>query len=241
MKIFLAGCCSYLNKVQDNNIFILESFYYIRGSRMEFLKKCGDFLLDSGAFTYMTNSNKNENWDLYIEEYANFINKFDIKHFFELDIDSIVGLKEVERLREKLETLTGKKCIPVWHKSRGKEYFLRMCEKYKYVAIGGIVSKEIKESEYHYLKWLVNEASKRGAKVHGLGFTNTKWLKSIQFYSVDSTSYASGNRFGIYYLFINGEVVRQKIKNKRVKNGKGLNLHNFKEWVKFQKYALKNM
>lgn len=208
---------------------------------MEFLKKCGDFLLDSGAFTYMTNSEKKENWDLYIEEYANFINKYDIKHFFELDIDVIVGLKEVERLREKLETLTGKKCIPVWHKSRGKEYFLRMCEKYKYVAIGGIVTKEIKKIEYHYLKWFVNEAKKRGTKVHGLGFTNTKWLKNIQFYSVDSTSYASGTRFGTYYLFMNGDIIQQKISNKRVKDGKSLNIHNFLEWVKFQKYAIKNM
>ncbi len=208
---------------------------------MEFLKKCGDFLLDSGAFTYMTNSGKVENWDLYIEEYANFINKHDIKHFFELDIDCIVGIKEVERLRDKLETLTGKKCIPVWHKSRGKEYFLRMCEKYQYVAIGGIVSREIKKNEYHYLKWFIREAEKRGTKVHGLGFTNTKWLKNIHFYSVDSTSYASGTRFGTYYLFKHGEITQQKITNKRVKDGKNLNLHNFKEWVKFQKYAIKNL
>ena len=208
---------------------------------MEFLKKCGDFLLDSGAFTYMTNSGKNEDWDSYIEEYASFINKYDIKHFFELVIDVTVGLKEVERLREKLEILTGKKCIPVWHKSRGKEYFLNMCEKYEYVAIGGIVSKEIKRTEYHYLRWFVNEAKKRGTKIHGLGFTNMKWLRDIKFDSVDSTNYASGTRFGSCYLFSKGRMIQQNTDNKRVKNGRGLNLHNFLEWVKFQRYAVNNM
>lgn len=34
------------------------------------------------------------NWDEYVEEYAEFIIKYDIKLFFELDIDAIVGLKK---------------------------------------------------------------------------------------------------------------------------------------------------
>lgn len=42
-------------------------------------------------------------WDAYVSGYADFINRFDVKLFFELDIDNVVGLAEVERLRHKLE------------------------------------------------------------------------------------------------------------------------------------------
>ena len=53
----------------------------------------------------------NVDWDEYIESYAEFINNHNIKLFMELDIDSVVGIKEVERLRNKLERLTNKQCI----------------------------------------------------------------------------------------------------------------------------------
>lgn len=194
-------------------------------------------MLDSGAFTFMNKKQGDINWDDYIIEYAKFINKYDIKLFFELDIDSIVGIKEVERLRNKLEQLTNKKCIPVWHKSRGKDYWLKMVKEYDYVAIGGIVTKEIKQNEYPFFNWLLQEAKKENCKVHGLGFTNMVGLTKYPFYSVDSTAWVSGNRFGLVYIF-NGKTMIKQLKKtgQRIKNNETA-LHNFSEWVKFQKYA----
>lgn len=128
------------------NLNILESFYYLRKHEkfMDLVGHFGSFLLDSGAYTFMAGSHKGAiDWDEYVESYAKFINKYDVRLFFELDIDSVVGLEEVERLRAKLEAMTNKKPIPVWHKNRGKEYFIKMCEEYPYVALGGIVTKEI--------------------------------------------------------------------------------------------------
>ena len=60
------------------------------------------FLLDSGAFTFMNNS-KSVDFDLYLDKYIDFIIEKNIKYFFELDIDSIVGYKKVLQLRERLE------------------------------------------------------------------------------------------------------------------------------------------
>lgn len=237
MKIFLAGSgWDIWLKENFYDFNYLESFYYISKKAVHFISKYNDFLLDSGAFTFMNNSENNTNWDEYVERYADFINKHDIKHFFELDIDVIVGINEVERLRSKLERLTNKKSIPVWHKSRGKDYWLKMVKDYDYVAIGGIVTKEIKPSEYKYFTWLLNEAKKENCKVHGLGFTNLKGLKKYPFYSVDSTSWLSGNRFGAVFYF-DGKTLqkinkkeRQRVKTKKVKK------NNFYEWVKFSKY-----
>ena len=160
-----------------------------------------DFLLDSGAFTYLNGSKGKVNWEKYIEEYAVFINKHKIDLFIELDIDSVIGLNEVERLRYKLENITNKKCIPVWHKSRGLDYWKKMCKEYEYVAIGGIVTKEIKPAEYDVFLPLLKIAKENNCKVHGLGFTNMKGLEKYKFYSVDSTAWLYGNRGGFLYRF----------------------------------------
>lgn len=241
MKIFLAGIESSGKLIKtEKPSLVLFSFASVNNFCVEYIrsKECKDYLLDSGAFTFM-NSNKTTNWQAYIDSYIDFINKNDIKHFFELDIDSIVGYEKVKQIRKYIEQKTGKKCIPVWHKSRGKEEFIKMCGEYDYVAIGGIVTKEIKKTEYKFFKWFITEAHKRGCKIHGLGFTPTKSLSEYKFDSVDSTNWLSGARFGSLYYF-NGRYIQSKnFENKRAK--KEISVHNLREWIKFQKYADKNL
>lgn len=221
---------------------ILQSFYYCN----EFTEKViipqfKSFMLDSGAFTFFSSGGVAD-WDAYIKKYADFINRNNVKLFFELDIDSLIGYEKVLYYRKKLEDMTGKACIPVWHKSRGKDEFLKMCETYSYVAIGGIVSKEIVQKEYPIFTYLIKEAHKRNAKIHGLGFTNLKGLTKYRFDSVDSTSWVSGNRFGSIYTF-NGKtmVKHDKKQGQRLADSKAVAVHNFTEWVKFAKYAEKNL
>ena len=237
MKVFLAGSGDVSIKANFFDFYRLESFFYITEKDKTLIHKYKDFLLDSGAFTFMNNSKGNINWDEYIEKYANFINQYNVKYFFELDIDSIVGIKEVERLRYKLEKLTNKQSIPVWHKSRGKDYWLRMVKDYDYVSIGGIVTKEIKPSEYHFFPWFLNEAKKQDCKVHALGFTSLKGLERYSFYSVDSTTWLSGGRFGEIHSFDGRTIERNRAKEGyRAKPNKA-SRHNFFEWIKFCKYA----
>lgn len=228
-----------------NNVNILESYYYIRDNK-EFPRLISsgivNFLLDSGAFTFMSNTIVDINWDNYIEEYAEFINKWDIKHFFELDIDSIVGIQEVERLRRKLEYLTQKKCIPVWHKQRGKDYFIKMCQEYSYVAIGGIVTQEIPIDKYEKLfPWFIKTAHLNGTKIHGLGYTRISNLKKYHFDSVDSTAWLYGNRGGFVYNFNPKKIEMEKVYKKSRLKSKEAAMHNFLEWVKFSKYAEKKL
>lgn len=249
MKIYLAGengkksILSKMNELEVKKINILESYYYLRNNEdfARLHKRFGSFLLDSGAFTFLSQNTKNRiDWDKYIEEYAKFINKFDIELFFELDIDSIVGIKEVERLRDKLEFLTHKKPIPVWHINRGKEYFEWMCKNYPYVALGGVVIKEIPIEKYEKLfPWFINEAHKNNSKIHCLGYTRVENLKYFHFDSVDSTAWIYGNRGGYLYHFdIKNQAMAQikKPQNTRLKS-REVALHNFCEWIKLVKYA----
>lgn len=245
LNIFLAGNEGNRKdrfKIRTHDLKILESFYYLKSQEWMFplIKEFKNFLLDSGAFTFMNQSKNHDiDWDAYIEEYADFINKLDIDLFFELDIDSVVGIDEVERLRHKLEKLTGKKAIPVWHVSRGHAYWLKMIKEYDYVAIGGIVTKEIRPKQYPIFTQLIKEAHIENCKVHGLGFTNLNGLKKYRFDSVDSTSWLSGNRFGAVYKFNGSTMIKiDKKAGQRVKN-KATAINNFVEWVKFSQYAEK--
>ena len=228
-----------LSPTGANQFCVLESFYYTSADDIlipliPYFKK---FMLDSGAFSFMQGNGGKPNFDEYLERYITFINQNKVDLFFELDIDSVVGYEKVKEYRRRLEKGTGKQCIPVWHKSRGKQEFLKMCEEYSYVAIGGIVSKEITPQEYKYFPWFINEAHKRNAKIHGLGFTNTASLSKYHFDSVDSSSWTTGNRFGAIYKFDGKKLLKiDRPPGTRVKH-KETAVNNFVEWVKFANWA----
>lgn len=136
--------------------YILESFYYVKPWQLQKIHEWDMFLLDSGAFTFLSSQKGNSvDWKEYVKNYADFIIKNKIENFFELDIDPVIGYDNVLKIRRYLENRTGKKCIPVWHRSRGKEDFLRMCDEYDYVAVGGIVSREILPKEYNIFTYLI--------------------------------------------------------------------------------------
>lgn len=232
----------YKTAIKQHRPYILESFYYADDTTEKLLPYFGDFLLDSGAFTFMQSSKSHVNWDEYIERYASFINRNNIEKFFELDIDSVVGYDKVLKYRKRLEKLTNKSVIPVWHKSRGIDEYKRMCDEYDYVAIGGIVAKEIKPEQYGAFPMLIAEAHRRKAKIHGLGFTSLEWLPKCRFDSVDSTAWTTGNRFGFIYQFNGKTMVKHDCpKGKRLADSKRVAEINYLEWIKFQKYAEKNL
>lgn len=241
MDLYLAGKHEVKNgnacKTWEN-LKILESYYYASKNKnfARLVKTSTKILLDSGAFTFIK-KRTNIDWDYYLKEYAEFINKHDIKLFFELDIDPIVGLAKVEKMTAKLEELTNKKPIPVWHKNRGKEYYLQMCKNYPYIALGGIALKEIPRKQFETLfPWFITTAHKYGCKLHGLGYTGN--LHLYKFDSVDSSAWLHGNLGGYLYNFNPSTKKIEQIKKEgyRVKTFMTA-LHNFNEWVKYSKYA----
>ena len=246
MKVYLAGhwpwAESGLYDLEINQkICILESFYYIKDWMLPYIQNYWDFMLDSGAFTFMMNTNKKLNWVEYLESYAHFIRDNKIGKFFELDIDSIVGYKKVLEYRDRLEQIVGSPCIPVWHRSRGKDEFLKLVNDYEYISIGGIAIRHIEKKEFKFFKWFIDVAHAHSCKIHGLGYSSIPGLKKYNFDSVDSTSWLYGNRGGFLYQFKNNDLVKlYPPKGTRVK-GREVALHNFREWIKFQRWADVNL
>lgn len=254
MNVFLAATMNWQKKIEPygvlpdlRSIYLLESFFYMRSKKDTDFSWCVNsdkFLLDSGAFTFMSNSKVKADWDKYVEDYADFINKYNVKYFFELDVDSVAGLKKVEQIRERLESLTGKKPIPVWHLSRGKQYYEWMCKNYPYVAFGGIITDGLASKTLEkYFPWFISTAHKNGAKIHALGYTSIR-LKGFHFDSVDSSSWLVGNQVGKYFKFdASKQEIRQvpRPEGTKIRDYKELAAYNFNEWVKFQRYAETNL
>lgn len=244
MKLFLAESGwlweAYFPAEHFAHAYILQSFYYAdEFTEKVIIPNAKDFLLDSGAFSFMEGAVAVD-WDEYVERYASFIKRNRVEKFFELDIDSVVGYEEVLRLREKLEKLTGRQCIPVWHNSRGKDEYIRHVQEYPYVAVGGLVSGkgEYRRQLWRFFPWFIRTAHENKAKLHALGFTSLDGIKRFHFDSVDSTAWTTGNRFGYVYHFNGSTMTKTDVpKGHRLADAKRVALHNFCEWKKFQDYA----
>lgn len=250
MDVYLAAAAScnshvLLDRNDYSDLYLLESFWYSDNATVKkYIPLLGKFLLDSGAFTFVANNKDTIDWNSYVDKYADFIKGNKVSLFFELDIDKIVGYENVLRLRRRLEVRSGRQCIPVWHKSRGKQAFIDMCKEYPYVSIGGLVgsggagAKAYVSSLQRYFPWFIDQAHEDGAKIHALGFTDFTGLRKYHFDSVDSASWTSGHRFGSVCRFKDGAITHMsKAKGLRMADWKSISKHNFNEWVKFQRYA----
>lgn len=253
MDMYLAGEHETKNGAHalSEGVMILESYIYAKDNKhiRRLIPTFKHFLLDSGAFTFMMQARKESvviNWEKYIDQYVEFIKEYDVSLFFELDIDAIVGIKVTEKLRSRLERMTGTRSIPVWHRSRGLDYWRGMCRDYDYVSFSASGKNQssnwVRTPEgVKAMKALIDIAHENNAKVHALGYTNLKTIKRLGMDSVDSTSWIMGNRGGFLYFFTGSDIVKKtKPPGTRLK-AKEVAIHNFFEWVKFQRYAEANL
>jgi hypothetical protein len=254
MDVYLAAATSFNQHVLAGRkdlkqLYLLESFVNCSSGKVEkYIPAVGKFLLDSGAFTFISaKKGQKIDWLTYVDQYADFIKENNVRLFFELDVDKLVGYDAVLKLRQRLEARVGRQSIPVWHKTRGRQAFVDMCRDYQYVSIGGLVGGGESAGAYakhlcKFFPWFIDTAHENSAKIHALGFTDFEGLKKYHFDSVDSSSWTSGHRFGGLTQF-NGEKVLPipKGKNQKMIDWKNIATHNFNEWVKFQQYAKENL
>lgn len=97
---------------------------------------------------------------------------------------------------------------------------------------------------HKYVPWFIDKAPENDCRIHGLGFTKTTILENYAFDSVDSSSFSAGGRYGAYQYFdpsLKQMKQVQKPNGTRMPNATALLVHNFYEWVKYQKYARHNI
>lgn len=252
-KLFLSSLDQNYRNIAKESIencrYLLITYFYARNAvkderflkTMEYFNSNNRLIVDSGAFSFMNGKRiTEEKLNDYCREYVNFLIKYKIKRFVEMDVDAIMGYDKVLAYRKYIEKQTHRQCIPIFHKSRGKKAFIEMVKKYEYAGIGGIAIKNIKPSEFKYFRQLNIYAKEHHCKLHAMGFTPTKNINSYGFYSCDSSSWCSGVRFGTVYQFRNDGSIRSlhRPKGYRLKIDRNtIQNHNWNEWCKYQRYV----
>ena len=250
MKIHLAGPDKRLKEVAyDTGVpWVMTSWYYHRdsptnGSGEEWVldyrahPNCKGLIVDSGAFSYINAGSTKDadevDWHAYAESYAEWVRDNEIERWIELDLDGPKSYDFALELRELMEDIVGRPCIPVWHRSRGADAFRAMCDEYDRVAMGGFPWNEIGPAEYHVLPSFINEAHKRGARIHGLGFQpRADLLNKYPFDSTDSANWVYAC-YGVHWDFDGTKLV---YKNTDRLTKPELAIRNLREWVKFARY-----
>lgn len=244
MELYLSGSITsdeWQQLKKYDCLFLLQTFYEMKTWKEHKIQKALHstryFMLDSGAFTFM-NSGKKVVWKQYINEYIEFINKWDIDRFIELDLYGVLGVENTERIRKYIEKKTGKKPIPVYHGTLPVSYFRELCKRYPYVAISatGTIESSKWTRNKKALKQMIKIGHSYGTKLHGLGYTRLENINNpeVQFDSVDSTAWLSGARFATWYYIKHGKVHSKSMNNKGI-TSKQFNDNNLKVWIDKQK------
>lgn len=154
--------------------------------------------------------------------------------------------------------------MPVWHMRDDFEVFRQMCQKYPYIGIGGIAmgldASDIQHSNAVKLfqKSMVY-ARNSCTKIHAFGVTIKGVLERYPFYSIDSTSWLSGSKYGTTFTFDGRRIkghdkakkdrirksVRQKVRKLGIEENfykdkaREINIYNASVWLEFSKFLSK--
>lgn len=178
--------------------------------------------IDSGTFSFiMAARNENrtpslEECETYLQQYLAFLRKWKNKIWaaVELDIEEIVGFPKVREWEEKyfrpLEE-EGLQIIYCWHPERGLKEWEVMCKRHKYIGIADAAAAmhaaNSKVPGGASLSRMIQVSAKNKCKVHGFGITRPDIITKIPFYSCDSMTWKSGERFGEFHVFKNGKLL----------------------------------
>ena len=145
------------------------------------------FMLDSGAFTAF-----NTGKPIKIQDYCNFIKNTPIKLDNYIALDVIQNAKETKKNYYKMLEC-GLRPMPVFTSGADIKDIDEYYSTSDYILVGGLVGVG-KNSVIRRIAEIMEVID--GRKVHLLGFSQMKWVNKFRPYSIDSSSWLSGIRYG---------------------------------------------
>ena len=179
----------------NSPVNILVAYPYFKRPVLDFIKRqrrdTYRLIVDSGAFSAW-----NIGKQITLDEYCKFLESIgSISPFKAVQLD-VIGNPEATWKNFLIMKKRGFDVMPVFTRGDTIERLDEMYEHTDYIMFGGIVSGE---GNLQYIKWFMER--NKGRKVHWLGFCNADFVKHFKPYSVDSSSWASGSRFGTIHLY----------------------------------------
>jgi len=194
MKYYFSCDYNYGNVLYIHGVqAILQSFYYMK-NYIPPKDKYKYYLIDSGGFSIL---HKGARINVY--DYANFLNKNNIKVCFNLDTRSLEeSIMNYNILKKETQT----NIIPVYHNfdyinPKTRDIIKEWVSEFKYIGLGGI-SSEKNKSKKGLIKFLdyCFGISNNKALFHGFGMSSEYLMERYPFLSIDSTSWQSAIRYG---------------------------------------------
>lgn len=191
--------------------YISKSFSFYDKLLPDIKKDGGLFMTDSGGFSFLGSidlehtpeASTEKYWLPYLEKYVGWLieHKDYIFVAANLDLDRIVGREIVDKWNEKyfkpleehmnIVYVAHKDYDNVYNDKTGMKRLREYCSLHKYVGVNQ-GWKDIYKKVYECAKIY-------GTIIHGFAWTSIPLLKSAPFFSVDSTTWLGGVRYGTSY------------------------------------------
>lgn len=180
---------------------ILLSYHYYKDVDLDalfakyFTPPYPDVFGDSGAFSAFT-----QGVTIDLRDYAAWLKRWRHLFFVYANLDVIGDPDGTRTNQERLEGV-GLTPIPVFHTGENWSYLDHYLDHYAYIALGGMVP--YMRFPNRIMPWIV-QAFKRAngcAVFHGFGATAWRVIRDLPWYSVDSSSWSKGFRYGEVPIF----------------------------------------
>ncbi len=179
---------------------ILISYHYHRKTDIAALvERAGgqlDIFADSGAYSaYAAGAS------ISLADYAAWLKDWAALFTTAANLDVIGDHLSSRRNLERLEDL-GLRPLPVFHPGEPWDVLADYAERYPYIALGGLVQHVNKHGAI--MPWILKcfrMGRDHGTAFHGFGFTVSRLLRDLPFYSVDSASYTWAARYAMFMLW----------------------------------------
>lgn len=212
---------------------ILVSYYYLRKRKKVFeedimvrcKKQGGLFMADSGGHSFLSTKEIPDEmyyekyWIEFLEEYVDWLREHHeyIYVAANMDLEDFVGTAVVDKWNKKyfkpLEKLMN--IVYVAHQDNipgdktGLKRFKQYCKLHDYVGVNNDL--------YKYSEKFFEIARITKTRIHGFGWTSIPTLKQWPFFSVDSTTWLGGARYGTTYLYDGKNFYVKDFKNKHIR------------------------
>jgi hypothetical protein len=180
---------------------ILLSYWYYKDIDLDalltthFKPPYPEIFADSGAFSAETQGVPVE-----LDAYMAWVRRWQHRFTTYANLDVIGNWKATALNQERMEQ-AGLSPLPVFHVAEPWSVLEGLIERYPYIALGGLVP-HLRYTD-RVMPWLIKafRLAQGKAVYHGFGVTNWEVLKALPWYSVDSSSWGAGFRYGQVPLF----------------------------------------
>jgi hypothetical protein len=203
MLLYFAGAESSLNPLWTCGVRHVLLSFYAMGRRPRFTPRPDrpfHYWLDSGAFSAWRNGVHVD-----VGAYADFVLAHPGAFDAVANLDVIGDPTATARNQARLEAL-GVNPVPVFHFGTSFDVLEDLCASYPYVALGvgpffghtvGLATyRNPTPRLYAWYRRSFDIAIERKTRLHGFAMTTSEVVKRFPFYSIDSTSWTAGNRWG---------------------------------------------